>query len=53
MTLSTGRRGKMKPVKATKRDQFGHGRTFVTRRDDSGFVVFEVTVAYLPTQPTI
>lgn len=23
----------MKPVEATKRDQFGHGRTSVTRRD--------------------
>ena len=56
----------MKPVKITKQDQFGYERTFVIRRDetcgkmflaeidpDSGFVVFEVTVAYLLTQSII
>lgn len=44
-------------VKITKQDQFGYERTFIIRRDeidpDFGFVVFEVTVAYLLTQSII
>ena len=40
----------MKPIKITKQDRFGYDRTFIIRRDDAGSVVFEVTVAYLPSQ---
>ena len=44
----------MKPVEVTERDRFGYERTFVIRRDEAcGFVVFEATAAYPPTQPII
>ena len=32
MTLSTGRKSKIKPIKITKQGQFGCDRTFVIRR---------------------